>query len=120
MGLKHSDGQWLSLIAGRRFGRSTEILWQLNRTGLARHSVVSAMRSFHLEHEVSLGMQRFYAKGGTNHSMQKSFTTEPTTDIIMIRGKLKAGLSRFARRYVPPDNLLAEMLNDPANQWPSS
>lgn len=117
VGLQDGDGRWLSVIAGRRFGDSTEILWQMNRADMPRHSIVTVMRSYHLEHEISRGMKRFYVEGGTNHSMQNSFQTAPATDIIMIRSRLKEGMRGFAKRYVPPDNVLADMLNDPANDW---
>ena len=117
MGLQDGDGRWLSLIGGRRFGASTEILWQMNRTGLQRHSIVSAMRSYHMEHEIGLGARELYIEGGTPHSMQNSFQSEPITDIIFVRTRLKRSVSAFARRYIPTDNLLAEMLFDPATQW---
>lgn len=120
MGLQDRDGQWLSVIAGRRFGQSTEILWQLNRKGLQRHSIVTAMRSFHLEHEIARGTKRFYVEGGTNHSMQHSFQTVPATDVVMIRARLKGIMCNLAKRYVPPDNILAEILSDPQNKWRSS
>ncbi|MFN2977131.1 GNAT family N-acetyltransferase [Terriglobus aquaticus] len=120
MGLQDGDGRWLSVIAGRRYGDSTEILWQLNRSGLQRHSIVTAMRSFHLEHEIARGTKRFYVEGGTNHSMQHSFESAAATDIIMIRNRLQEGMRGFAKRYVPPDNILADMLNDPTNEWHSS
>ena len=117
MGLQDGEGRWLSLIGGRRFGKATEILWQTNRGDLPRHSIVSAMRSYHMEHEIGRGADRLYIEGGTPHSMQHSFETMPTTDIILVRSRLKRSMSGFARRYVPPDNMLAEMLQDPETEW---
>ncbi len=52
MGMRAGDGRWLSLIGGRRHHGWTEVDWQVNRAGMDRLSLGTAMRSYFLENEV--------------------------------------------------------------------
>lgn len=117
MSLRDGTGGLLSLVGGRRFSTASEILWQMNLGGMPRQSIVSAMRSYVMEHEIARGAAQFYIEGGTPHSMQNSFAQEELTDLIFVRPWLRRPVSEFARRYVPTDNVLAEMLNDPTIHW---
>src|ERR1700729_731500 len=55
VGLRQSDGQWLSLLGGRRNRNVTEIDWQMNREELARYSIGTVIRSYLIEDEIALG-----------------------------------------------------------------
>ena len=58
-GVRTHDHVWIALLGGRRFdgpdGAYTTIDWQLNRTGFARYSPGSLIRSFLIEHEIERG-----------------------------------------------------------------
>ena len=113
-GLRDRDGQWLSLIGGRRNGATTEIDWQLNRAGLPHSSLCTAMRSFLLEHEIARGTERLVFEGGTPHPMRFAFTTAQTVDLLAIhRHSARAWLLRhFADRLLPYTNFLRAALHD--------
>ena len=108
MGMKDKDGSWLSILGGRRHQDRTEILWQMNRDGLPTHSLSTAIRSYYIEHEIGRGMKRFYAEGGTAHSLHHSFVEEELTDLVVVRQSGVAQLmKKLTTRWVPSDNELA-------------
>src|SRR6267154_5492556 len=74
--LSRADGQWISLLGGRRHHGVTEIDWQMNRSGLAKYSVGTVIRSYLIEHEIAIGMEKLFFEGGTPHSMRHSFLSE--------------------------------------------
>jgi hypothetical protein len=113
-GLRDADGRWLSLIGGRRDGDVTTIDWQMNRVGLERYSLSTAMRAFLLEHEIARGTARLYFEGGTPHAMRFAFTNTETTDVLAIRRwSLRAWmLRRFACSILPEKNFLRSALRD--------
>jgi hypothetical protein len=113
-GLRDAEGQWLSLIGGRRDGDVTTIDWQMNRLGLERYSLSTAMRAFLLEHEIGRGTTRLYFEGGTPHAMRFAFTSTETTDVLaMRRSSLRAWmLRRFACSILPEKNFLRSALRD--------
>ena len=117
MGLQDRDGRWLSLLGGRRFGGTSEVLWQMNRRGLPNHSLGTVMRLVCLEHEIELGTQRFQIEGGTSGSIVHSFVEESITDLAFVRSSSRTLVQRAARHFVPGDNLLAEMLNTQDLPW---
>jgi hypothetical protein len=113
MGMKDRDGRWLSLLGGRRNETETEILWQMNREGLAVHSLSLVMRSYFMEHEIAEGMRRMYIEGGTPHPMRFSFVKDSVTDLVVLRrSPLLMLMSRLAPYFVKHDNELATMLLD--------
>ena len=117
MGMKDSSGEWLSILAGRRFGDTSEILWQLNRDGYAAHSLGTAMRSYCMEHELLRGAKRLQVEGGTFHSMHHSFVEEEVIDLVVVRSRSRRILRSLVTRYIPPDNSLAEMLKSDTLEW---
>jgi hypothetical protein len=118
MGMKDKDGRWLSMLAGRRYLDRTDILWQMNRDGLAEYSLGTAMRAYFIEHEIAHGSRRLYTEGGTPHSMRFSFVPEDLTDLIIKRDTLAAkAMQIVARRYIRPDNELSHMLDAPELKW---
>ena len=118
MGLRDRDGRLLSVLGARRFGRSTEILWQLNRAGLPHLSLSLVMRSYVLEHEIARGSERFYIEGGTPHPIRESFTKSSVTDLTVLRRSPVAYVTRKLARHLTEDNNeLAAMLYDSTLQW---
>lgn len=113
-GLRDAEGQWLSLIGGRRDGDVTTIDWQMNRVGLERYSLSTAMRAFLLEHEIARGTTRLYFEGGTPHAMRFAFTSTESTDVLAIRRcSLRAWMLRhFACSILPEKNFLRSALRD--------
>ena len=121
MGMRDKDGRWLSLIGGRRFDTSSEILWQMNRDGLERFSLSLVMRGYFIEHEIEAGARRFYLEGGTSHPISHSFVHEKLIDLAVLRRSAAALLARkLARHVVPGDNELARMFSDSGLEWISA
>ena len=118
MGLRDRDGRLLSVIGGRRVGRSSEVLWQMNRNGLRHLSLSLVMRSYFLEHEIDRGSNRFYIEGGTGHPIRESFTKATVTDLGVLRKSPTTALLRKLARYTAQeDNDLAGILFDPEVEW---
>lgn len=117
MGLKDREGQWLSVLAGRRFGETSEILWQMNRAGYPSHSLGTVMRSYCMEQEVMLGAKRLQVEGGTFHSMHHSFVDEEILDLVVLRSGTQRVLRHVVNRFIPADNSLADMLKSDELYW---
>jgi hypothetical protein len=118
MGIKDRDGRWLSLLGGRRYGDRSEILWQMNRSGLATSSLGTVMRSYCIEHEIAHGSRRLYIEGGTPHPIKFSFVPEELTDLVVMRRTLTAkAMHMVARRWIAPDNELSHMLDAKDLEW---
>lgn len=118
MGLRDRDGRLISLIGGRRLGKSTEVLWQMNRSDLPQYSLSLVLRTYLLEHEIARGVERFYIEGGSSHPIRYSFLHRNIVDLAVTRHSLRASLVFWlSRRRINPENDLAAMLIDPSTQW---
>jgi|HubBroStandDraft_6_1064221.scaffolds.fasta_scaffold55374_1 hypothetical protein len=118
VGLSRADGQWISLLGGRRHHHVTEVDWQINRSGLAKYSVGTVIRSYLMEHEIVIGMEKLFFEGGTPHSMRHSFLSEQAMDIVVMNRSLPVFLLRsFARWLRPEKNFLLQTLMSPAVKW---
>ena len=118
MGVRSADGRWLSLLGGRRHHGTTEVAWQMNLEDHDELSLGTVMRSYLIEHEVGLGMNRLFFEGGTPHSMQSAFTSDTVVDILVSGRSVPAAfLRRHAPRLLPPKNILSEMLRDGELTW---
>ncbi len=118
MGIKGRDGQWLSMLGGRRYGDRSEILWQMNRNSHATSSLGTVMRSYYIEHEIAHGSRRMYIEGGTPHPIKFSFVPEELTDLVVMRRTLTAkAMHLAARRWIEPDNELSHMLDAKDLEW---
>ena len=117
IGLKDAQGRWLSVLAGRRFGDTSEILWQMNRAGYPSHSIGTVMRSYCMEQEIQRGAKRLQVEGGTFHSMHHSFVKETVVDLVVMRSYLRGTLRKVVNHFIPADNHLAEMLKSETLQW---
>jgi hypothetical protein len=118
VGLSRTDGQWISLLGGRRHHGVTEVDWQMNRGGLAKYSVGTVIRSYLIEHEIAIGMEKLFFEGGTPHSMRHSFLSEEAMDIVVMNRSLPVFLlRRFAKWLRPEKNFLLQTLMSPAVKW---
>lgn len=118
VGLRRADGQWISLLGGRRHHGVTEVDWQMNRSGLAKLSVGTVIRSYLMEHEIAIGMEKLFFEGGTPHSMRHAFLSEEAMDIVVMnRSLLVFLLRRFARWLHPEKNFFLQTLMSPAVKW---
>jgi hypothetical protein len=117
-GIRSANGQWISLIGGRRHHGVTEIDWQMNRAGLAKYSVGTVIRSFLIENEIKLGAERLFFEGGTMHTMRHSFLPQEAVDIIVRNRCLFVYLLRkFAMPLRLEKNFLLQTLIDPGLKW---
>jgi hypothetical protein len=118
VGLSRADGQWISLLGGRRHHGVTEVDWQMNRNGLAKLSVGTVIRCYLIEHEIAIGMEKLFFEGGTPHSMRHAFLSEEAMDIVVMNRSLSVFLlRRFARWLHPEKNFLLQTLMSPAVKW---
>jgi hypothetical protein len=118
MGIKDREGHWLSILGGRRYLDRSEVLWQLNREGLAANSLSTVMRSYFIEHEIAHGSRRLYIEGGTEHPIGFSFVPENLTDLAVVRSTWMAKAMRaIALRYVSGSNELSRMLSATDLDW---
>lgn len=119
-GMRDRNGRWLSLIGGRHYDCNMEMYWQMNRDDMPSQSLSSAMRAFLIEHEVAQGMRRMYIEGGTTHSMSHAFVREKSTDLIVMRqSPLTRVFPSLVKRFLPPENMLLQVLEDTMLQWHS-
>ena len=118
MGVKNRDGEWLSMLGGRRYLDRSELLWQLNRDGFRVHSLGTVMRSYFIENEIAHGSRRLYIEGGTPHPIKFSFVPETLTDLVVVRRTLAAKAIRMvAERYISRENELSQMLTAKDLDW---
>lgn len=118
VGLSGRDGKWISLLGGRRHCDVAEVDWQMNRGGLAKHSVGTVIRSYLIEHEIAIGMQKLFFEGGTPHSMRHSFLSEEAMDIVVMNRSLPVFLLRCIARWLHPEkNFLLQTLMSPEVKW---
>jgi len=118
VGVKAPDGQWISLLGGRRHHGVSEIDWQMNRGGLEKYSVGTVIRAYLIEHEIEIGTSRLFFEGGTPHSMRHTFASEKAVDIVVAQQSLFVSLLRGIAHWSPPkNNFLLQTLVDPALRW---
>ncbi len=118
VGLRRTGGQWISLLGGRRHHGVTEIDWQMNREGLAKYSVGTVIRSYLIEHEITIGTDRLFFEGGTPHTMRHSFLSEQAMDIVVMNRSLFVFLLRRSAKWLHPErNFLLQTLMSPAVKW---
>jgi len=118
VGLCKPDGQWISLLGGRRHHGVTEVDWQMNREGLAKYSVGTVIRSYLIEYEVAIGTEKLFFEGGTPHSMRHSFLSEEAMDIVVMNRSLFVFLLRRCARWMRPEkNFLLQTLMSPTVKW---
>lgn len=117
-GIKSYDGDWLSLVGGRRSHCTTSIDWQMNQTRFSNLSLSTVMRSYLIEHEISAGSKALLFEGGTPHSMHLSFAPDCVSDFVAARGTLQAQLlRRFAGVLLPSNNFLVQTLSCKELVW---
>jgi hypothetical protein len=118
VGLSRVGGQWISLLGGRRHAGVTEVDWQMNLGGLAKYSVGTVIRSYLIEHEITIGIEKLFFEGGTPHPMRHAFLPEEAMDIVVMNRSVSVFLLRnFARWLHPEKNFLLQTLMSPAVKW---
>jgi hypothetical protein len=115
LGLRAANGEWLSLIGGRREGDNTYIEWQMNRADMPNYSLCTVMRSHLIDYEVQRRSKRVYFVGGTTHSIRSALIPEvKIADLVVLHPWLpRWALKRMAR----PDSFVREMLSNTALEW---
>jgi hypothetical protein len=117
-GVKTADGQWISLLGGRRHHGLTEIDWQMNRSGLEKYSVGTVIRSYLIENEIRIGSERLFFEGGTMHPMRHSFLSQQAVDIIVRKQCVFVYMLRkFAILLRLEKNFLLQTLTNPGLKW---
>ncbi|WP_047497525.1 hypothetical protein [Terriglobus sp. TAA 43] len=110
-GLRAANGEWLSLLGGRRYGDTTIIDWQMNRIDLGSISIGTAMRYFQTEHEIAMGCKWLQFNGSTAHSIQNAFQRETVTDLLWMRSPYRLSfIRRLWAKLLPDSNRLKAML----------
>ena len=124
MGLRIRGGPWLSLVGGWRQDGTTVLHWQMNSSGWQRDSIGTVMRSYLLEHEISLGTKKLLIHGGTAHTMRHSFDEVSVADLVVRRRSLRAMLVQALSRFFVSEwsvtgrpNFLAETLRNQDLHW---
>jgi hypothetical protein len=118
LGIWGRNGEWLSIIGGRRHENGTFVEWQMNRADMSSHSLGTVMRSHLIEHEVQRGSKRLYLVGGTSHSMKYAFGHEHFVDLVALQRALPAFLlRRFARPLMLENTFLVQALANPKLKW---
>jgi hypothetical protein len=118
LGIRSREGEWLSVIGGRRHANGTLVEWQMNRADMTAFSLGTLMRSHLLEYEVQRGSRRLYLVGGTSHSMKFAFGMEHFVDLVTLRRALPAFLlRRFARPLMLEETFLVQAIADPKLKW---
>jgi len=117
-GVRSCNGRWLSLIGVRHHNGFVEVDWQMNRADLPNLSLSTVMRSFLIEHEISVGSTRLYIEGGTPHSIARSFLKQRIGELTVVRNSYYVRLlERFAPIIFPPKNYVGQTLTDPELRW---
>lgn len=119
VGLRHENGEWISLLGGRRHHGVTEIDWQMNRAGLDKCSVGTALRAHLIEYEISIGSRELFFEGGTPHSMKNSFAHAQVTDLVAVRSQYVRRLLRLTALLLPAlkKNFVVQALVNPELHW---
>jgi hypothetical protein len=100
VGLRSSEGKWLSLIGGWRHETTTVLHWQLNVAGYEQDSIGTVMRSFFIEHEVARGAQELLIYGGTPHTIRHAFKEDTIVDLMLCRNSLRSQAYRMFARHL--------------------
>ncbi|MDE1163627.1 MAG: hypothetical protein PW792_17010 [Acidobacteriaceae bacterium] len=96
MGVRTSEGRWLSLLGGWRSEQTTVMHWQMNTAGYEKDSLVTVMRSHFIENEINIKIKDLIIYGGTPHSMQYFFEQGPVQDVVIRRHSLRWLLLRLS------------------------
>ncbi len=115
-GLRDRDGRWLALVRGRRQNGFVEIDWQMNSTEYPAYSVATTVRSYLIEHEISLGSTRLYVEGTTAMAIGRSFLWGPVSELTFKRDTPFVRLFEQASRKFPRQ-YLCQTLRNPNLRW---
>jgi hypothetical protein len=120
-GIRDRDGRWLALVGIRRQNQFVDIDWQMNRAELPAQSLATVLRSYLIEHEISLGSTRLYIEGGTPQPIIHSFVKQRIGELTVKRNSTCVHLlERFASSVFPAKNYIGRTLTNPELHWRSS
>ena len=100
VGLRSSEGKWLSLIGGWRQGTVTVVHWQMNAAGYEQDSIGTVMRSFFIEDEIARGARELLIYGGTPHTINRAFTRDTIVDLLVCRDSLRTRICRIVAAHL--------------------
>jgi hypothetical protein len=97
MGLRSSDGTWLSILSGWRRNGTTYIDVQLNHSAFMRESLSAVMRAFLLEYEISVGQKSIVFVGGCSALLERYCSPrEAFADLVVFRSSISGWLFKKA------------------------
>ncbi len=106
MGLRLSDGAWLSVLSGWRRNRVTYIDLQMNDSYFKKESLSAVMRAFMLEHEITNQQEVVHFVGGTSLLLWRYCQPiEPCTDGFLWRPCLRAAIFHMIVPMMKPRSL---------------
>ncbi len=112
MGLRSSEGEWLSLLSGvRRSGGTTDVFWQSN-VARGHESVAMAMRALLMEHEGQQGSSVLRWIGGTSPFMEHCCLPDPGSQTLITRPGVRLALLQraFETRMISDVNPMQKLL----------
>ncbi len=116
-GMQRADGTWLSLISGRRSEGEVVIDWQMNRKGLERYSLSTAMRSMLIHHEIAIGSTSLAMEGGTSHAMAEGFRMRSVYNLAVRRPSVWLRVAERLLARLGPEKLVTKALVKPWRRW---
>ena len=117
VGVQDGDGVLLSMLGGRRHEGEVEIDWQMNRRGLERYSLSTAMRSMLIDHEVERGSRSLYLEGGTVHSMASSLRMRSVYNLAVRRPSRWVDLQTAMLARFKPEGRPTLAMRKPWRRW---
>jgi hypothetical protein len=91
MGLRLTDGPWLSMVTGWRRNRVTYVDLQMNDMNYKKESLSAVMRAFLLEHEIGLEQEMINFVAGSSLLLRRYCEPlEPCTDLFISKPGLRS------------------------------
>jgi hypothetical protein len=101
MGLRLSDGPWLSLLSGWRRHGVTYVDLQMNDMHLKKESLSAVMRAFMLEHEIARKQELINFVGGSSLLLRRYCEPlEACTDVFVAKPGLRSDFFEMMARHV--------------------
>jgi hypothetical protein len=117
MGMRLSDGTWLTILSGWRRNGTTYIDLQMNDIHFKKESLSAVMRAFMLEHEIGCNQNFIDFVGGTSLLLRRYCRPiEPCTDVLLWRPGLRTTFSRTAISCMKPDSFYERVKTGTENQ----
>jgi hypothetical protein len=112
-GLRNSEGEWLSYVAGWRGPEGTYIDWQLNRQQPENASISTVIRSYLLDLELESRSPAVIFVGGTAPQWSRACKQVICGELLMVRRGIVGYLSRRLARRFSPSGKIARLQGKP-------